>query len=72
MRRNLDEQMDMVLRQCAADDGDAHFVADLADDLPHPQAHIAMEHLEAVLGRPDNMVAMVKKRVTATAIGHSL
>lgn len=55
----------MIARQRAVDDRHAHLSADLADDLTHPQADLAVQHFVAVLGRPDDMVAMVKFRVTA-------
>ena len=57
--------MDVIARQGAVNDGHAHLGADLPDDLAHPQTDLAMQHLEAILGRPDDMVAMMKSRVTA-------
>lgn len=41
-------------------------------DLPNPQAHLAMEHLEPIFRRPDEMVAMRKCRVTTATVAHSL
>ena len=70
--RYLDEQVDVILRQRPADDRHPHFAADLTDNLAHPQPDLAVEHLEPIFRRPDNMIAMVKKCVTAAAIGHSL
>jgi len=45
------------------DDLHAQFAADLPDDLPHPQADLPMQHLEAVFWSPDNMIMMMKSRV---------
>ena len=72
MGRDFDEHMDMVPRQRPADDGHAHLGADLPDDVPHPRADLAMKHLVAILRCPDDMIAMMKKRVTARAVAHSL
>ena len=72
MRRYLDEHMDVIARQSAVDDGYAHLLADLPDDLAHPQTHITDEHLVPVLRRPDEVVAMMKSRVTTLAVAHSL
>ncbi len=71
VRRDFDEDMDVVARQGAIDDRHAHLVADLTDDLAHPEPHFAMEHFEPILRRPDQMVAMVKCRVTAAPVAHS-
>ena len=46
--------------------------ANLFDDLAHPEANFTMEHLEPVLRCPDDMVAMMKSRVTTGAVAHSL
>ena len=64
--------MDVIARQGAVDDGHAHFVADLLDDLAHPEADITDEHLVPILRSPDDMVAMMKSRVTTLAVAHSL
>ena len=70
--RNLDEHVDVILRQGAVDDRHAHLLAHLPDDLAHPQADIANQHLVAILRRPDDVVAMMKSRVTTLAVAHSL
>jgi hypothetical protein len=72
VRRDFDEHMDVVARQRTIDDGHTHFIADLSDDLAHPEAHIADEHLVPVLRRPNEMVAMMKSRVTTALVAHSL
>src|SRR5665213_4571844 len=71
MWRDFDEHMHMVARKGTVDDGHAHLGADLPNDLAHPEANFPLEHLEPVLGRPDEMVAMMKCRVTAGRISHS-
>tara|TARA_R110002124_G_scaffold101639_1_gene249269 strand:- start:11617 stop:11742 length:126 start_codon:yes stop_codon:yes gene_type:complete len=40
--------MDMITRQSALNDLHTQFAANLPDDLSHPQANLAMQHLEAV------------------------
>lgn len=72
VRRDFDEHVDVVPRQCAVDDGHAHLVADLPDDLADPQAHITDQHFVPILRRPDEMVAMVECCVTTAAVRHSL
>ena len=49
----------------SVDDGHAHLGADLPNDLAHPQANLALEYLEPILRRPDQMVSIVECRVTA-------
>src|SRR3546814_13065415 len=71
VRWNFDEHMDVVARQHTIDDGHPQLVANLLDDLAHPQADLAMQHLEPIFRRPDDMVAMVKSRVTTLAVAHS-
>ena len=70
--RDFDEHVDMIGRQDPADDRDVHFSADLLDDVAHPQADLPVQDLEPVFGCPDNVVTMVKDRVTAGAACHSL
>lgn len=60
MGRDFHEHVNVIARQHAIDDGHAHFVPHLPDDLAHPEADLAMEHLEPIFGRPDDVVAMVK------------
>jgi len=63
MRREFDEHVDAITRQRAFDDRHAHLGTDLPDDLAHPDPHLAMQHLEPIFRRPDEMIAMVKGRV---------
>src|SRR5690606_8166448 len=71
VRRDFDEHVNVVARQGTVDDGHAHFSANLLDDLTHSEADLAMQHLEPVLRRPDEMVAMMKSRVATGRIAHS-
>jgi len=71
VRRDFDEHVNVILRQRAVDDGHTHLSADLPDNLADPETHIADQHFEPVLRRPDEMVAMVKCGVTTGPI-HSL
>ena len=70
--QDFDEHVDMVPRERTINDGDVHFGTHLPDDVAHPDPDPALEHLVAVLWRPDEVVAMVKNCVTAGAVGHSL
>ena len=72
MGRDFDEHMDVIAREHAMNDGDAHLGTDLPDDLTHPQTDLAAQHLEPVFRRPDQMVAMVKSRVTTAVVAHSV
>ena len=72
MRRDFDEQVDVIARQRAVDDRHAHFSADLLDNLADSEPDLAVEHLEPVLGRPDDMVAMMKCRVATGGIADSV
>jgi transposase len=72
MRRDFHENMDVIASERTIDDLHAQFVAHLADDLAHPEAHFAMEHLEPALGCPDDMIAMMKSRVATGRIALSL
>ena len=58
--QNFDEHVDMIPRQHPADDGHAHLGANLPDDVAHPRADLPVQHLVAILGRPGDMIAMVK------------
>jgi hypothetical protein len=69
--RDFDEHVDMITRQRPADDRHPHLGADLPDDLAHPGPHLSVKHLVAIFGRPDDVIAVMKKRVTARAVAHS-
>ena len=68
VRWYLDEKMQMISRKNAIDDRHAHLAANLADDLPYPDAHVTEEHLVSILERPHDVVPVVKKCVAAAAI----
>lgn len=68
MRRDLHEYMDVIARQGAVDDRHTHLGAHLPDDLAHPEPHLALEHLEPVLRRPDDVIAVMKSRVATGGI----
>lgn len=42
----------------------------MPDDLANPQADLAMQHLEPVFGRPDEMIAMMAGRVATGRMAH--
>ena len=68
VRRDFDEHVDVITRQRSADDGHAHLGANLPDDVAHPRADFAVKHLVTILGCPDDVIAVVKKRVTPSAV----
>ncbi len=71
LRRDRDQQMDMVARQHALDDRHAQFGAGLADDIPDAPPQIAFEDLVSVFRRPDDVIPMVEYRVCACVVcGH--
>ena len=49
-----------------------HLGTDLPNDLANPQANLTTLHFEPILRSPDEMIAMVKSRVTTGADSHSL
>lgn len=71
VRRDFDEHMHAIARQGTVDDRHAHLGADLPDDLAHPETDFTVKHLEPILGCPDEMVAMMKCRMTTGRIAHS-
>ena len=70
VRRYLDEQVHVILRQGAADNVYAHLSADLPHDVPHPQAHVADQNLVTVLRSPDDVEPVMKQGVRAAAVRH--
>src|ERR1019366_4557592 len=64
MRWYFHEHMDVIARQGTVDDGHTHLSADLPDDLAHSDPDLAMQHFEPILRCPDDMVTMMKSRVT--------
>jgi alkanesulfonate monooxygenase SsuD/methylene tetrahydromethanopterin reductase-like flavin-dependent oxidoreductase (luciferase family) len=49
-----------------------HFTTDLPDNIPHSLPQFPLQHLVAILGDPDDVIAMVKNRMTAGAVGQTL
>ena len=64
MRRDFHEHMDMFSRQNAGDDLDAKFFAQLPDNRSYPLPQRAFQHPVAILRDPDDVIPMVKTRVT--------
>jgi len=52
--RDRHEHVDMVARQHSSDDLDAVLSTDLAADVTNPQLNVALQHLVAILGRPND------------------
>ena len=65
VRRDFNEHVHVIARQGAIHDGHVHLITDLLDDLAHTQPHPTVQNLIPVLPCPDEMVAMMKGRVTA-------
>ena len=60
MRRDFDEHVDVIARQRAVDDRHAYLAAYLLAVVADPDPDLAMEHIEPVLERPGEMVAMMR------------
>ena len=60
----------MITRHNATDDLYTNFLTYLPDDLVHPELKLSPEHLEAVFGDPDHMIAMIENAVLASIILH--
>ncbi len=65
LRWDRHKHVDMINRQHAPDNINATFVTDLSDDVAHAQSNITQQNLVAILGRPDEMIAMVVNAVLA-------
>jgi len=55
VRRNRNEQMDMILRDVSPDDLNIHLVANVPDQLPDPTRQLSRHHWLAVLRDPNEM-----------------
>ena len=71
LRRHRDEQMHVIAREHAFDDGHAELGAHLADDLAHPQAQFAAQDGVALLGRAHDVIAVIEDGVAALLVGHT-
>ena len=58
--RHRDEHVDVIARQHTLDDLHTHFTADLPDNVPHPLPQFPLQHLVAILGDPDDVIAVIK------------
>ena len=67
--RHRDKHVDVIARQHALDDLHAHFTADLPHNVPHRLPQFPLQHLVAILGDPDDVIAVIKNRMTAGAVG---
>ena len=64
--------MDVIGRQDAADDIDAFLAAELTADVADAQPDLTRQHLMAVLGQPDDVIAMIENTVAASVLVHVL
>src|ERR1700730_17362136 len=70
MGRDFHEHMDMFSRQNARDDLDAKFFAQLPYNRSYPLPQRAFQHLVAILRDPDDVIPVVKNRVTPACVAH--
>ena len=63
--------MDMFSRQNPGDDLDAKFFAQLPDNRSYPLPQRAFQHLVAILRDPDDVIPMVKNRVTPACVAQT-
>ena len=62
--------MDVIGRQYATDDLDTVLRTDLTTDLADPQLDVASQYLVPVLGRPHQMIAVIKNAMLPCGILH--
>ena len=72
MRRYLDEHVDMLFGQNTRHDLYTKLLADLFDDRSDAFAQYSFQNLIAILGDPDDVIAMVKNGVTSGCVAHRL
>jgi len=70
--RDRYEHVDVVARQHAFDDLDRVLCANLAANITDPQAQSALQHLEAVFRRPDDVIAVIVNAMLAGRVLHDL
>ena len=63
--------MDMIRRQHASDDLDTVLRTNLTANIAHPQLDIASQHLVAILGRPNEVVAVIIDAMLTRGILHA-
>ena len=71
MWRDVYKHMDVIGRQYAPDHPHSHLLTNLADHVADPFADCPAQDLVAVFGNPDNMIAVMKNRVTSGPVDHS-
>ena len=72
MRRNFDKHMDVIVGKNTVYNFHAQFRADLPDDCTDPLAYLPTQNFVPVLGNQNDMVAMMKNRMTSSPVTHSL
>jgi hypothetical protein len=65
VRRNFNEHVHVIAQQCPIDDGDAHLITDLLDELAPTEPHLTVQHLIPILRCPDAMIVVMRGGVTA-------
>lgn len=65
VRRRLQRTRHGFARQNPVDDGHAHLITSLLDDLAHTEPHTTVQHLTPILLRPNEVIAMIRGLVTA-------
>ena len=68
--RDRREHVDMIRRQHASDDLDTVLRTNLSENIAHPQLDIASQHLVAILGRPNEVVAVIIDAMLTRGILH--
>ncbi len=72
MRRDFDKHMDVIAGENTVDDFHAELRANLPDDCTDSLAYFPTQNFVTVLGNPNDMVAMMKNRMTSGRVTHSL
>ena len=71
MRWNLGKNMDVIGRQNAIDNPNAHFFRHLRDDRANPQPQVTLQDAVSIFRDPHQMITVVKNGVAAFAVlGH--
>jgi len=71
MRWNLRKNMDVIRRQNAIDNANAHFFCHLRDNRAHAQPQVTLQDPVSIFRNPHQVITVVKNRVAAFAVlGH--
>jgi len=65
---DLDKHVHVITLQSTIDDGHAHLIADLLDDLAHTEPYLTVQDLIPILRRPDEMIAMMKQSTAESKV----